>query len=95
MLEHFPWAWKESRLVEVRRSAIELDHTPGRGWFRAGGRVSVRLAAPHACAEKVSIPGHERAGRELVVEELAVADRPLEFEFRGRCGYEATFEYAG
>ena len=34
----FPWVWKESRLLGVRRVPIQIDHTPGRGWFRAGGQ---------------------------------------------------------
>jgi hypothetical protein len=41
------------------------------------------------------IPGHGRAGRELVVDELSVRDGLLEFELTGRCGYESRFEYAG
>jgi hypothetical protein len=97
VLEHFPWAWKESELVAVRPTRIEIDHTPGRGWFRAGGQVSVRVAGPYEGAETVScvIPGHARAGRELVVEELRVDDGPLEFELTGRCAYESTFDYRG
>ena len=38
--EHFPWAWKESHFLGWRPVGIEIDHTPGRGWFRAGGEVS-------------------------------------------------------
>ena len=37
----FPWAWKESTLLGVRHVAIEIDRAPRRGWFRAGGQVSV------------------------------------------------------
>ena len=40
----FPWVWKPSMLLAVRHVAIDIDHTPGRGWFRAGGQVSVRVA---------------------------------------------------
>ena len=36
----FPWVWKPSTLLGVRHVAIEVDHTPGRGWFRAGGQVN-------------------------------------------------------
>jgi hypothetical protein len=97
VLDHFPWAWKPSVLVAIRPTAIEIDRTPGRGWFRARGAVRVRVARPYQGPEQVScvIPGHERQGRELVVDELAVHDGPLEFELRGRCGYEAPFDYAG
>jgi hypothetical protein len=41
------------------------------------------------------IPGHERTGRELVVDELSAETGPLAFEYRGVCAYESTFEYAG
>ena len=36
---HFPWAWKPSRFLGWRAVEIAIDHTPGRGWFRAGGDV--------------------------------------------------------
>ncbi len=93
----FPWAWKSSDLVAVERVAIEVDHTPGRGWFKAGAAVSVRISGPFEEQAAVScvIPGHHRTGRELVAEEIRVQDQgPLSFELNDRCGYEATFEYA-
>ena len=95
--DHFPWVWKASDLVAVRPSRIEIDHTPGRGWFRVGGHVTVRVAGPYESTETVTcvIPGHERTGREVVADELTVHDGPLEFELSGRCGYESTFDYAG
>jgi hypothetical protein len=40
------------------------------------------------------IPGHDRAGREVIADLLSVDDGSLEFELSGRCGYEATFEYS-
>src|SRR3954465_60395 len=43
-LRQFPWAFKPSRLAGVRTARIEIDHTPGRGWFRAGADVEVRVA---------------------------------------------------
>jgi hypothetical protein len=97
VLDHFPWTWKASDLLEVRPVAIDIDHTPGRGWFRAGGSVRVRVSGPYAGPETVTcvIPGHERPGRELVVDELAVHDGPLDFELSGRCAYESSFEYSG
>jgi hypothetical protein len=92
----FPWVWKPSTLLGVRHVAIEVDHTPGRGWFRAGGQVSVRVREPVAELETVTcvIPGHDRAGREIVADLLRVEDGPLEFELSGKCGYEATFDYS-
>ena len=92
----FPWVWKPSSLVGVRHVAIDVDHTPGRGWFRAGGQVTVRVREPLAEQETVTcvIPGHHRSGREVVAELLSVEDGPLEFELSGKCGYEATFDYS-
>jgi hypothetical protein len=95
-VDHFPWAWKASHLLAVRVAAIEIEHVPGRGWFRAGRYVDVRVARPFDGDERVTcvIPGHERIGREIVAESLAVHDAPLEFAFRENCGYESDFDYA-
>jgi hypothetical protein len=92
----FPWVWKESRLLGVRQMAIEIDHTPGRGWFRAGGQVTVQIREPVADPETVTcvIPGHHQQGREVVADRLSVADGPLEFELSGKCGYESGFAYS-
>jgi len=92
----FPWVWKPSTLLGVRHVAIEVDHTPGRGWFRAGGQVSVRVREPVAELETVTcvIPGHDRSGREVVADLLRVEDGALHFELSGKCGYEATFDYS-
>lgn len=94
--EQFPWVWKPSTVLAVRHVAIEIDHTPGRGWFRAGEQVSVRVGAPVERQEPVTcvIPGHDRSGREVVADLLSVEDGPLEFEFTHRCGYEASFDYS-
>jgi hypothetical protein len=92
----FPWVWKRSRLLGVRSVAIEIDRTPGRGWFRAGGQVTVRVREPAPDFETVTcvIPGHHQHGRELIADQLAVADGELEFELSGKCGYESRFAYS-
>ena len=92
----FPWVWKESNLIDVRAVPIEIDHSPGRGWFRAGREVSVRVREPVVKQETVTcvIPGHDRSGREIVAEELSVEAGELDFEVFGMCGYESTFEYS-
>jgi hypothetical protein len=92
----FPWVWKPSDLVGVSSVPIEIEHVPERGWFRVRDRVTLRVAGPVADQEPVTcvIPGHHRAGTELHAERLSVSDRPLEFEFDGRCAYESTFEYS-
>jgi len=92
----FPWVWKQSRLLGVRQVSIEIDHTPGRGWFRAGGQVAVRVREPVADSEPVTcvIPGHHQHGREVIADRLAVEDGMLDFELSGRCGYESSFAYS-
>jgi hypothetical protein len=94
-LEQFPWARKPSHLLGVERSHIELDHAPGRGWLRIGRRYRLRIEAPFPTQSTVScvIPGHHRAGRELVAAELLADDDRFRFSFSGTCGYESTFHY--
>jgi hypothetical protein len=94
--EHFPWVWKESELLGVHPARIEIDHTRGRGWFRAGGDVTVRVEAPFPDQGAVTcvIPGHDREGTEIVASDLDVQADPLNFELHGVCGYESTFCYS-
>jgi hypothetical protein len=94
---HFPWAWKASQLVAVRPVQITVDHTRRRQLLRIRGRVSVRIRGRYEGDEIVTcvIPGHARAGEELVSDELMVEDEKLSFEYRGVCGYGSTFDYAG
>jgi len=96
-LRHFPWAWKTSRLVAVRPVEIEVDHTRRRQRLRIRDRVTVRIRDRYAGDERVTcvIPGHERAGEELVADELLVEDGALSFGYRGVCGYGSRFDYAG
>ena len=94
---HFPWVRKANEPVAVRAVTIDIDHAPRRQFLRVRDRVSVRIRDRYDGAETVScvIPGHERAGEELVTDELVVEDGPLAFSYRGTCGYGSTFEYAG
>ncbi len=94
---HFPWAWKASEMIAVRPVEITVDHTRRRQRLRIRDRVSVRIRDRHPGDETVTcvIPGHERAGEELVADELAVDDGPLSFSYRGTCGYGSTFDYSG
>ena len=96
-VDHFPWAWKPSNLLAIQPARIDVDHTPGRGWFRVGEEVSVRVSRPYGGDKAVTcvIPGHDRDGRELVVDELRVAATPLDFAYSGVCAYESTFDYSG
>jgi hypothetical protein len=94
---HFPWAWKASDLVAVRPVEIEANHTRRRQHLRIRDRVSLAIRDRYDGDETVTcvIPGHERAGEELVADELVVNDGRLAFTYRGVCGYGSTFEYAG
>jgi len=96
-LTHFPWAWKTSELIAVRPVEIEVDHTRRRQLLRIRDHVAVRIRDRYQGGESVScvIPGHDRAGEELVADELVVEDGPLAFTYRGNCGYGATFDYSG
>jgi hypothetical protein len=92
----FPWVFKDARLLGVETLDIEIDHTPGRGWFRGGSRLEVHMREPVADQETVTcvIPGHQRPGRELISESIDVEAGPLAFSVSGRCGYESTFDYS-
>jgi len=94
-LKQFPWAFKPSNPLGVRAVPIEIEHLPGRGWFRAGGQVTVRIREPVPDQEPVTcvIPGHHRSGTEVYAETLTVDDEHLSFEFQGSCGYESDFAY--
>ncbi len=94
---HFPWAWKASELLAVREVEIDVDHTQRRQRLRIRDHVSVRIRDRYYGGERVTcvIPGHERAGEELVADELLVEDSALAFSYRGVCGYGSGFDYAG
>ncbi len=94
---HFPWAWKASERLAVRPVEIDVDHTQRRQRLRIREHVSVRIRDRYHGGETVTcvIPGHERAGEELVADELLVADSVLAFTYRGVCGYGSDFAYTG
>jgi hypothetical protein len=96
-LRRFRWAWKAGELVAVRPVEIEVDHTRRRQRLRIRDRVSVCIRARYDGEETVAcvISGHERAGEELVADELVVEDGPLACSYRGVCGSASTFEYTG
>jgi CheY-like chemotaxis protein len=80
----------------VRRAAIELDHRPRRWFMRASTWVEVRASRTVSSRLPVTcgIPGHDRAGNELIADSFRVHDAPLEFELRERCGFETDFVYS-
>jgi hypothetical protein len=94
--KQFPWVFKAADLLGVEALDIEIDHTPGRGWFRAGGKVEVRVREPVPDQETVTcvIPGHDRQGRELFSDSIDIDAGQLAFSVTGRCAYETTFDYS-
>jgi hypothetical protein len=94
--KQFPWVFKAGNLLGADAVEIEIDHTPGRGWFRAAGKVEVRIREPVHGQETVTcvIPGHHRQGRELFSDSIDVDAGPLTFSVQGRCAYETTFDYS-
>lgn len=96
-LQHFPWAWKESHLADVRPADIEVDHTPRRQFLRVRDEVSVRIRDRYPGPETVTcvIPGHGRTGEELIADELHVNAGVLAYDYHGVCGYAGTFDYSG
>src|SRR5579871_896373 len=81
-LAHFPWARKASRLLAVRKATFDVDHTERRQRLRVRDHVRVTIRGGYGGPEHVScvIPGHERAGEELVADELVVSDDLLQLQ---------------
>lgn len=80
----------------VRPARIKLDHTPNRQRITAGDYVTVRGVEPVLSGESITcgIPGHDRPGQEFRTELQRVADPPLAWEVRGRCGFATDFDYS-
>jgi hypothetical protein len=94
--KQFPWVLKAANLLGVEALEIEIDHTPGRGWFKVGNKIEVRVREPVPDQEPVTclMPGHDRQGRELFSDSINVNASPLVFSVQGRCAYETTFLYS-
>jgi hypothetical protein len=96
-LDHFPWAWKPSRLLAVRPARVELDHVSERSWLRVESRVRLRISHRFEGQPAVTcgIPGHHQRGDELVAEELVVSEDAFAFELEANCAYRSVFDYSG
>ena len=90
-------ARKASASSHAVRPVADVNHTRRRQRLRIREHISVRIRDRYDGDETVTciIPGHERAGEELVTDELRVEDEQLRFSYTGTCGYGATFDYAG
>ena len=88
-----PWVRKPTAAIEVRPARIAFDD----GDVRAGDLVRLRATTPFETESTVSciVPGHERAGTELVNDEVVVADGVFDFELHGTCAFRRDFDYRG
>jgi hypothetical protein len=88
-----PWVRKPTASIEVRQSKIEF----GSEEIRVGEEILVRATTPYETDATVSciVPGHDRAGTELVNDEVLVDDGRFSFELRGTCGFRREFDYVG
>jgi len=91
-VSQLPWIRKVRNLIGVRTSAIEADADG----VRIGSTLALRAERPVDTELSVTciVPGHDRAGRELIADELTVADGPFFWELSGNCAYAADFDYA-
>jgi hypothetical protein len=84
-----------SEVLFVEPAAIEIDHAPGRQSIRVRGHVQAQARGRYETGSTVTcgVPGHDRPGYEVVMEELQVNDGALDFSFTGRCGFASSFDF--
>jgi hypothetical protein len=87
-----PWVRKYNESVEVRSARI----TFGDGDVRVGKAIRLHATRPVETDSSVSciVPGHDRAGTELVNDEVIVNDPPFAFELHGTCAFTRDFDYS-
>ena len=79
----------------VRRAHIELSHERRRWGIGVSRYVDVTATEPYDTEQGVTcgIPGHDQPGTEVVARDFTVADDPLGWSYRGRCGFASRFDY--
>ena len=92
-----PWVRKMRHLVDVRPSAIALEHDGDGYRLRVGDSVAAHAARAVETDKSVAcgIPGYDRGGRELHADELRVHESPFDWELSGNCAFATDFEYEG
>jgi hypothetical protein len=91
-----PWVRKTRHLLDIRVSAIELE-PDGDGYrLQVGGAVHLRATRPFEsnAVVRCGIPGYDQPGRELVADELKVADEPFDWDLTENCAFASRFAYA-
>jgi hypothetical protein len=78
----------------VKRAQISLNHTPGNETICVDELASATVVWPAENEGSVTcaIPGHGQPGQEMV-SDLMVNDGPLNWDYEGRCGFAAKFDY--
>jgi hypothetical protein len=84
-----------TEVLFVEPAAIEIGHDEGGQHILVRDHVDARARGRYETDSTVScgVPGHDRAGYEVVMDVLDVNTAPLQFRFEGRCGFAATFDY--
>jgi len=84
-----------SEVLFVEPAAIEIVHESGKQHIFVKGHVDARAHGRFETDSTVScgVPGHDRAGYEVVMDVLDVKSPLLEFSYEGRCGFAASFDY--
>ncbi len=84
-----------SEVLFVEPAAIEIGHDSGGQHIFVKGHVDARARGRYETASTVScgVPGHDRAGYEVLMDVLDVRSVPFEFSYEGRCGFAASFDY--
>jgi Protein of unknown function (DUF1326) len=91
-LHRLPWIRKARHLISVRTSLVEIEGTSVRIGERIAASATRRYETDLAVA--CVVPGYDRAGYEMVADELRVDDEPFAWELKGNCAYASDFEYA-
>lgn len=83
-----------SKILDIKRARIELDHRPGKESIKIGdiGQVHVESVVDFDGTVSCGIPGHEHPGKESV-SSLAISDGQLQWAYQERCGFSTVFEY--
>jgi hypothetical protein len=90
-----PWVRKDSDLLALRTSRIEIVHDGDAHQVRVGTTAAASALRKFPTEARVSciVPGHEIGGTELVADELQVHDAPFDLQLAGNCAFAAHFDY--
>jgi len=92
---HRQYAGAISEVLFVEPAVIEIGHDAGGQHILVQGHVDARARGRYDTESAVScgVPGHDRAGYEVVMDVLEVDSPQFAYRFEGRCGFAASFDY--